>query len=185
MKGRHGPSKLSQEVSFVPHEEDEEEVTPETVKKSAVKFVKAAFVPARSTKPLTMPVEFKFSSRLDEKRKQAAVLKTEKPKETTISLVKKTVTAGKRKNTTKPLTVSKASGNLQHGMKNYSRYENAGMVKSPYIPLAVRVNSFNKTPDRFKTKPAPKPPVLVKAKPQVTRPVSPKFATASRIKKEP
>ncbi|KAJ3278773.1 Protein tpx2 [Borealophlyctis nickersoniae] len=94
--------------------------------------------PARTVKPLTIPMEFSFSSRLG-KKSQGGVQK-KKP-------------APKKKS---GITVPKPF-NLSTSLRNHRpfNFDEKLSAKSPFVPLAVKVKQFENTvPDRFRPVPA-------------------------------
>ena len=126
---------------------------------------------ARSVKPLTVPVEFKFAQR---KPLARTLQKKEEPPK-----LQKPATSG-----TQPWRVNGVTRPVP--FKFHERLKKQDESKSPYVPLAERVKAFEKTPARFKkTTGAPKPaPVQKFHHPRITVPKSPKFHTAQRIKKK-
>ncbi|KAJ3041533.1 Protein tpx2 [Rhizophlyctis rosea] len=95
----------------------------------------------RSLKPLTIPKEFNFSSRLAQ-RENALAMKRQGG-----GIQKKKGPTNKRRG----LTVPKPF-NLH---ANPKQYQKTNAPRSPYVPLAVRVKKFESTvPDRWRTRPA-------------------------------
>lgn len=154
----------------------------------AVKGV-SNFIPNRSVKPLTVPVEFKFSNRVRSKpRIQLAT--------TTKSVGMTKNQTGSRAPLSKPIKpviqkVTKPVPFRFHQLASRAVTKQTAVNRSPYVSLAERLRQVDKTPDRFKRnvdkkviatkKPAEKASTVHAAK--LTRPKSPKFMTNTRIKK--
>ncbi|KAJ3042781.1 Protein tpx2 [Rhizophlyctis rosea] len=119
----------------------------------------------RSVKPLTIPKEFNFSSRLAQRDR---TLGMQRP-----GGVQKKKGAGNKR---RGLTIPKPF-NLHANPKNTKK---ANVSRSPFVPLAVRVKTFeNAVPDRFRTRPA-KAARFTEMK--MTHPKSPYLRTKLRTK---
>lgn len=100
-----------------------------------------AFVPAKSVKPLTVPVEFKFSSRTAHRAITSATVL-----DTKLASTMAKPAAGKRA-VEKKLTVPKP---FKFHVVTMKKEPTTDTAKSPYVPLAERVLDFTKTTDRLK-----------------------------------
>lgn len=153
---------------------DEEEHGKAKISPTLKKPLASAFMPIRSTKPLTVPVEFKFNQ-----RKPAVQTKPQQqpqqPKLTMKSglstmksgLVKSTTGAASSKlgmQTGKKIAKKQAPTSSSRQAPSVTvpkpfQFHVAGMIKKQqtgdYVPLAVRVKEFTKTPERFKKTSAP------------------------------
>ena len=160
------PSKLQTSTTWADMDDD-------VAVKPAAKGKAVSFVPSRSTKPLTVPVEFKFNNRS----------KATAPK-INDQVQAKSAPAGRIAPGKPRLTVVKPFKFHENSNIQIQEKQELGQ-KSPYVPLAVRIKKFDQTPDRFKSaSKAQSAPVVKSAAPKVTKPAPPKFATDARIKKE-
>ncbi|KAJ3178246.1 Protein tpx2 [Gaertneriomyces sp. JEL0708] len=102
---------------------------------------------AGGPRPLTIPREFSFASRVRAKNELAV---------RSPGIHKKTTTRRKLGMTIpKPFNLHTTLKSLTHDRTQ----QQGGVAKSPFVPLAMRVKQFEETvPDRFRTKPAVKGP---------------------------
>jgi hypothetical protein len=138
-----------------------------TPKKAEKNFTALNFIPKRSVKPLTVPVEFKFMQRTRQPKVSKEV--------DSLSDTKKE--AQKKKN---GVTVVKPFRFHAYKKKMLETAPSDIARKgSPYIPLSERLKQFEKTPDRFKSTVKEQPAETQKkegrSKPTVTVPKSPKL----------
>lgn len=140
------------------------------VNSAALKKLKSGLVyrPARSTKPLTVPIGFDL--RLE--RSHGMKLRG-------MGGVKSEKTKLKAKKSSSGLTIPEPFL-LQTSIKHASSScAHSAEAASPYVPLAVKVKEFEKTPKRFKTKVSPLE-ALKHSEPQLTQPQSPQLMTKLR-----
>ncbi|KAK9768314.1 hypothetical protein K7432_001116 [Basidiobolus ranarum] len=131
-------------------------------------YTKRQFIPVRSTKKLTVPKSPHFTKRLKELGNHAKMVDDSE------------VILTKKRNRTNlfDLTVPKPFKLLT------SVRGRDIMPKSPFVSMASRTNNFfNKTPERFKVKPAIKPSANL-FQSRLTVPKSPKLRTKVRAKHE-
>ncbi|KAI9002732.1 hypothetical protein BC832DRAFT_593458 [Gaertneriomyces semiglobifer] len=135
---------------------------------------------AGGPKPLTIPREFSFVSRVRAKNELAV---------RSPGIHKKTTTRRKLGMTIpKPFNLHTTLKSLTH---DRTQQQQGGVARSPFVPLAMRVKQFEEmVPDRFRTKPVVKVGYTSQSIPQspwrgrlrMTRPRSPFLRTKMRTK---
>jgi len=156
----HSPGRVLQESPTKP-------TTPERVNSQRDSSTRSSpvpnvdFVPTRSQRPLTVPKEFNLSSpkirsdrpidrtdSLEDRRRNELEEFEERPAPRRVE-ARPLRSVSIKSNAPRPLTVPKP---FAFHTTSRPRIQDQLDAPSPYVPLAVRVQQFQKTPARFKTR---------------------------------